>query len=95
MKEPGETKGRLVANGTRLRRHAVNELLFLPNSDVLAAATQYRVQGALQRWLADIAEIESVVGAADAERLVVSVVYTRLETGERESARFVGPARVL
>ena len=29
----------------------ISQLVFMPNSDVLAAATQFLVQGALTRWL--------------------------------------------
>ena len=29
----------------------IGQLVFMPNSDALAAATQFLVQGALQRWL--------------------------------------------
>src|SRR6266852_4362067 len=34
------------------------QLVFMPNSDVLSAATQFLVQGALQRWLSDVIQVE-------------------------------------
>jgi Baseplate wedge protein gp25 len=38
----------------------INQLVFAPNSNELAAATQLLVQGALQQWLADLIHVESV-----------------------------------
>jgi hypothetical protein len=53
----------------------------MPNSDALAAATQFLVQGALQRWLEGVIEVQSVeVEAVEAE-LRVAVVYRKLSGG--------------
>ena len=46
------------------------QLVFMPNSDALATATQFTVQGALQRWLDDLiaikdAEIATVTDHSD------------------------------
>lgn len=38
----------------------VMQLLFAPNNDALASATQLTVQGALQQWLGDLILVESV-----------------------------------
>ena|SRR6478609_2483385 len=38
----------------------INQILFAPNSNELAAATQFLVQGSLQQWLGDIIHIEEV-----------------------------------
>ena len=64
------------------------QLVFMPNSDALVAATQFMVQGALQRWLADVIQVESVTVTNVEERLEVEVVYIRRDTGEREEALF-------
>ncbi len=62
------------------------QLTFMPNSDALAAATQFMVQGALQRWLNDVIRVESVKVENADERLVVEVNYMRRDTGQREQA---------
>ena len=65
------------------------QLVFMPNSDALATATQFTVQGALQRWLNDLIQVEQVVVKNDQERLEVTVVYVKRETGDRRQERFV------
>jgi phage baseplate assembly protein W len=65
--------------------------VFMPNSDALATATQFLVQGALQRWLADVIKVEEVsITNADA-RLEVKVVYQRRDNGQREQSVFTSP----
>jgi len=64
------------------------QMVFMPNSDALAAATEYLVQGALQRWLGDIILVERVRVQSEEERLTVDVEYVRRETGERKQSQF-------
>jgi phage baseplate assembly protein W len=64
------------------------QLVFMPNRDVLATATQLIVQGALQRWLADVIQVDQVRITVEEERLLVDVGYTRLDTGQRLQDRF-------
>ncbi len=64
------------------------QLVFMPNSDPLVAATQFMVQGALQRWLADVIQVENVAITNLDERLEVEVIYIRRDTGSREQATF-------
>jgi len=64
------------------------QLAFMPNSDLLATATQFLVQGALQHWLADIIQVERLQIASEDERLIVDVVYVRLDNGERVQDQF-------
>ncbi len=68
------------------------QLVFEPNSEALATATQFLVQGSLQRWLADVIRVEGVLVTNEEERLIVDVVYVRLDNGERRQDRFVSPA---
>jgi hypothetical protein len=68
------------------------QLVFMPNSDALATATQFTVQGALQRWLNDVIQVEQVEVRNDEERLEVTVVYVKRDTGERRQERFVSGA---
>jgi Bacteriophage baseplate protein W len=59
----------------------VKQLVFMPNSDALATATQFLVQGSLQRWLDSVIQVESVdVEAVEAE-LRVTVVYSKRSGG--------------
>jgi phage baseplate assembly protein W len=70
----------------------LRQLVFMPNSDVLAAATQFMVRGALSRWLGDVIEVREVRVAAEEERLLVDVVYLRLDTGDEREDSFASPA---
>jgi len=66
----------------------VLQLVFGPNSDVLAAATQFTVQGALQQWLGDLILVEAVdVQSVDAT-LSISVQYVVRRTQQRSLAQF-------
>jgi uncharacterized protein len=67
------------------------QLVFMPNSGALATAAQFMVQGALQRWLADVIQVQSVRVNNDEERLVVEVTYIRRANGQREQAQFIAP----
>lgn len=64
--------------------------VFMPNSEVLAATTQFLVQGALERWLEDVIQVEQVQVASEDERLVVDVAYRRRD-GELRQDRFISP----
>jgi hypothetical protein len=67
------------------------QMVFLPNSEALATATQFLVHGALQRWLGDVIKVLLVRIAAEDERLVVEIRYTLLDTGETNNVQFVSP----
>ena len=59
----------------------LKQLVFMPNSDALATATQFLVQGSLQRWLEAVIQVETVeVEAVDSE-LRVTVVYSKRSGG--------------
>ena len=82
-----------TAPGERVNRPdfgcGLKQLVFMPNSDVLAAATQFLVHGALQRWLEGIIDVTNVEVLADEERLEITVEYAKRSTGERRIDRFV------
>jgi len=67
----------------------LKQLVFLPNSDALAASTQQLVQGALLRWLEDVIVVESVTVDATDSTLAVTVIYTRRDTGTRHQDLFL------
>jgi phage baseplate assembly protein W len=64
------------------------QLVFSPNSDELATATQFMVQGALQQWLGDLIQVGDVQVHSEDAMLTISVNYTILRTNERKTAQF-------
>jgi phage baseplate assembly protein W len=65
-------------------------LVFEPNGSALAAATQARVDGALQLWLAEVIQVEGVHVRADESALEVTVAYVVRATQERRVERIRG-----
>ena len=72
----------------------IGQLVFMPNSDALAAATQFLVQGALTRWLDSIIAVQRVEVITEGNALNVTVVFTKRSTGEERDERFLSPWRV-
>ena len=81
-----------TAPGERVNRpdfgSGLLQLLFAPNSDELATATQFLVQGALQRWLGDLIVAEAVTVESDEGLLRVTVQYTVRRTQQRKVDQF-------
>ena len=81
-----------TAPGERVNRptfgSGLMQLVFAPNSDELAAATQFLVQGALQQWLGDLIVVDDVRAESEDSRLQVTVVYTVRRTQEQRVAQF-------
>jgi uncharacterized protein len=65
------------------------QLPFAPNSMEMAAATQFTVQSALQKWLSAYIKVISVVATAQESVLTVSVTYSPLNTDVTEVQTFV------
>ena len=72
----------------------LKQLVFMPNSDALASATQQLVHGSLHRWLEEVIAVERVEVQAVDSSLVVTVVYVRRDTGERHEDVFSRPVPV-
>jgi len=72
----------------------VLQLVFAPNDDALAAATQVTVQGALQQWLGELILVEDVDVESEDAALRVQVRYIVRRTQERQVANFTrgGPS---
>jgi len=72
----------------------LKQLVFMPNSDALAAATQFLVQGSLQRWLETVIQVESVTVEPVDSELRVTVVYSKRSGGSirRDVFTSAGPA---
>jgi hypothetical protein len=66
-------------------------MVFRPNSDALAAATQLLVQGALQQWLGDVVAVQQLSVNNVEERLEINLVYVRRDTGQQVQVQFVSP----
>jgi phage baseplate assembly protein W len=81
-----------TAPGERVNRpdfgSGLMQLVFAPNSDELAAATQFLVQGSLQQWLGDLIEVEAVEVTSEDSTLRVTVQYLVRRTNERQTAGF-------
>lgn len=65
------------------------QLPFAPNSLEMAAATQFTVQAALQKWLTNYVKVVSVVVTAQDATLRVAVAYTPLNTDVTSVQTFV------
>jgi phage baseplate assembly protein W len=81
-----------TALGERVNRptfgSGVNQLVFAPNSNEIASATQYLVQGALQQWLGNIIHVESVKVTNEESTLHVVIQYVVTRTQQRELVEF-------
>jgi len=65
------------------------QLVFAPNSNELEATTQLLVQGALQQWLGDLIQANSVQVESIEETLRVKVEYTIRRSQQHQVAQFV------
>jgi phage baseplate assembly protein W len=68
------------------------QLPFAPNSVEMAAATQFAVQGALQKWLSNYVTVQSVVATAQEAVLTVTVKYSLLNSDVTQVQTFVSGA---
>lgn len=63
-------------------------LVFEPNNDVLAAATQFSIRQALIRWLGDEIAVDLVeVQPPDEGKTVVEIAYTKREDLSTQAVR--------
>jgi phage baseplate assembly protein W len=67
----------------------LRQLPFAPNSIEMAAATQFAVQGALQKWLSGYVIIQSVTAGVEEAVLTVSVSYRLVNTDVTQVATYV------
>jgi hypothetical protein len=65
------------------------QLPFAPNSVEMAAATQFAVQAALQKWLGNYIRVQSVVASAQDAKLIVTVSYATLNTDVTQVQTFI------
>jgi phage baseplate assembly protein W len=81
-----------TAPGERVNRptfgSGVMQLVFAPNSDALASATQQLVQGALQQWLGDLIQVQSVAVQNEDATLLIEIQYIIRRTQQAQVAQF-------
>lgn len=82
-----------TAPGERVNRPTfgcdIPRLIFSPNSDAQAAATQVLVQSSLQQLMGDVIEVEAVDVQIDDSTLSVLIQYTVRRTQEQRVDQFV------
>ncbi|TPG11060.1 hypothetical protein EAH75_08865 [Rhodanobacter glycinis] len=64
------------------------QLVFAPNSQELAAALQFTLQAALQRWLGDVIDVGALAVSSEDATLRVDLSYTVRASGDTRSDSF-------
>ena len=82
-----------TAPGERVNRPTFGagtaQMVFEPNSDVLAAVQQQAIQAGLQQWLSDLIGVSSVTVTSDEATLQVTVAYTVVASQQQMTQQFV------
>jgi phage baseplate assembly protein W len=68
------------------------QLVFAPANDELATTVEFLIQGALQQFLGELLQVETVAVQAEDGTLEVTVAYRLRGTGERRTETFVRQA---
>lgn len=69
----------------------LHDLVFEPNSPERAAACQFMVQAALERWLGDLIDVGELEVACEDSRLIVTIKYVVRRTGDTVTGGFERP----
>jgi phage baseplate assembly protein W len=81
-----------TAAGERVNRPTFGsgllQIMFAPNDDTLATATQFVVRGALQQWLGDLIQVDDVEIESEDSTITVTVHYIVRRTQQALSAEF-------
>jgi len=81
-----------TAPGERVNRPqfgcGIMQLVFAPNDDLLAAAVNMTVQGALQQWLGDLIEVAALDTTASDDVLTIDITYVVRATQQKLTSRF-------
>jgi Bacteriophage baseplate protein W len=62
------------------------QLIFAPNSPELAATVQFTLQAALQHWLGDVIDVQSLDVQAVDSALTVDLKYVIRQTNQQQTA---------
>ena len=83
----------LTSPGERVNRPTFGsgtaQLVFAPNSDALAATQQQVIQASLQQWLSDLIRVNAVDVTAQDSTLLITVVYTIIQSQQQQTQQFV------
>jgi len=63
------------------------QMVFSPNSPEMAAALQFTLRGALQRWLGDVIELQDLQVSSQDSTLSISLQYVRRQTNKTETVQ--------
>lgn len=66
----------------------IMQLVFAPNSQELATATEFMIQSAIQQYLGDVIKPEEVSATSRDSTLTITVRYIMLKTQQRQTAQF-------
>lgn len=66
----------------------IMQMVFAPNSPELSAALQFTIQAAVQRYLSDVIEVQSLEVASEDSTLSVELNYVVRRTGQAVNAQF-------
>ena len=81
-----------TAPGERVNRptfgSGIHQLVFAPNNEAVAAATQVAVQGALQQWLGELIEAQAVQVSRNDSVLQIEIRYVIRRDQRQQTASF-------
>jgi hypothetical protein len=63
------------------------QMVFAPNSPELAAALQFTLRGALQRWLGDLIELRDLQVSSVDSTLTIGLQYVRRQTNQTQTVQ--------
>jgi uncharacterized protein len=66
----------------------VQQLIFAPNSEELATATEFLVKGSLEQWLGEVIEVEAVAVESEDSTLQITVQYIVRRSQQRQIVEF-------
>ncbi len=81
-----------TAPGERVNRpnfgSGIRQMIFSPNSNEVATATELMVRAALEQWLGDLIEIEGLDVMAEESSLGITIQYMIRRSQQREIVEF-------
>ncbi|NJN85157.1 MAG: GPW/gp25 family protein [Leptolyngbyaceae cyanobacterium SL_7_1] len=66
----------------------IQQLIFAPNNEELAAATEFLVQSSLEQWLGEVIEVEAIAVQSEDASLQISIQYVVRRTQQRQIVEF-------
>lgn len=66
----------------------IQQLVFEPTSPELAAALQFTLKAAIQRWLGDVIQLQGLEVTSQESTLSIVIQYIVQRTGEQQVAQF-------